>query len=95
MPYMTAEYAEMPVGEARDHFSDLVNRANYGGEITWVTRGRNRQRAAAVVPAWVVEAYEEILDREDGQIAAERLAEVRSGRADTVSADEVGRQLGL
>jgi len=92
---MSAEYAELPVSAVRDHFSDIVNRACYGGEITWVTRGRNRQRAAAIVPAWVVEAYEEILDREDGRIAAERLAEVHAGYADTTSADEVARQLGL
>jgi prevent-host-death family protein len=92
---MSAEYAELPVSEARDHFSDVVNRANYGGEITWVTRGRNRLRAAAIVPAWVVEAYEELLDREDGRIASERLSELHSGSADTLPADEVAKQLGL
>ena len=92
---MSAEYAELPVNEARDHFSDVVNRANYGGEITWVTRGRNRQRAAAIVPSWVVEAYEQLLDREDGAIAVERLAEIRQGRSAPVPADEVTEQLGL
>lgn len=40
-------------------------------------------------------AYEDMLDREDGRIAAERLAEIHSGQADTAPADEVGRQLGL
>jgi hypothetical protein len=92
---MSAEYAELPVSGARDHFSDIVNRAHYRGEITWVTRGRNRQRTAAIVPAWVVEAYEEMLDREDGRIATERLAEIRTGHADTTSADEVARHLDL
>ena len=92
---MSAEYAELPVSEARDHFSEVVNRAHFGGEITWVTRGRGRQRAAAVVPAWVVEAYEEMLDREDGRVARERLADIRSGQVATVPADEIGRQLGL
>lgn len=46
------------LGQARDHFSDAVNRAAFGGEITYVTRGRNQQRAAAIVPADLVERYE-------------------------------------
>jgi hypothetical protein len=37
------------------------------------------RQLAAIVPAWLVEAYEEILDREDGRIATERLAEIRAG----------------
>jgi len=92
---VTAEYAELPVSEARDHFSAAVNRAAYGGEITWVTRGRGRQRAAAIVPAWVVDAYEAMLDAEDGRIAAERLADIRAGRVDTVPAEQVAKELGL
>lgn len=40
---------EMPISDARDQFADVVNRAAYGGEITYVTR-RGR-RLAAVVPA--------------------------------------------
>ena len=38
---------ELSVSQARDHFSDAVNRAAFGGEITYVTRGRNSQRAAS------------------------------------------------
>jgi hypothetical protein len=92
---MTGEYAELLVSQAREHFSEAVNRAAYGGEITWVTRGRGRQRAAAIVPAWVVEAYEAMLDAEDGRVAAERLADVRAGRTATVTADQVAKDLGL
>jgi len=90
---MSAEHVELPVNEARDRFSDAVNRATYAGEITWITRGRNRHRAAAIVPAWVVDDYEALLDAEDGRIAAERLADIRAGRVRTVSAEEAAREL--
>jgi antitoxin Phd len=40
---------EMPISNARDQFAEVVNRAAYGGEVTYVTR-RGR-RLAAVVPA--------------------------------------------
>jgi prevent-host-death family protein len=84
---------ELSVSEARNHFSDAVNRAAFGGEITYVTRGRGQHRAAAIVPADLVERYEAMLDAEDGLIAAERLADIESGRTDAVSADEVARIL--
>jgi hypothetical protein len=62
-------------------------------EITYVTRGRRHQRAAAIVPAELVERYEEMIDREDGRIAAERLADIEAGHATTVSGAEVTRAL--
>jgi antitoxin (DNA-binding transcriptional repressor) of toxin-antitoxin stability system len=84
---------ELSVSQARDHFSDAVNRAAFGGEITYVTRGRGHQRAAAIVPADLVQRYEELIDREDGRIAADRLADVEAGRVTPLSADEVARAL--
>jgi len=86
---------EMSVTEARDRFSDAVSRAAYGGEITYVTRGRAHTRAAAIVPAALVEAYQELVDREDARIALERLADLKAGRAQTVSSAEVMAELGL
>ncbi len=53
---------ELSVSQARDRFSDAVNRAAFAGEITYVTRGRGHRRAAAIVPAELVERYEELLD---------------------------------
>jgi antitoxin (DNA-binding transcriptional repressor) of toxin-antitoxin stability system len=90
---MSTRDNELSVSQARDHFSDAVNRAAFGGEITYVTRGRGHQRAAAIVPADLVERYEEMIDREDGQIAAERLADIEAGRATAVSSAEVTRAL--
>jgi antitoxin (DNA-binding transcriptional repressor) of toxin-antitoxin stability system len=86
---------QLSVSQARDHFSDAVNRAAFGGEITYVTRGRGQQRAAAIVPADLVDRYEAMIDSEDGRIALERLADLDAGRTKTASADEVAQTLGL
>ncbi|MGH3568776.1 MAG: hypothetical protein ACRDRH_22670 [Pseudonocardia sp.] len=91
---MTTDATELSVSEARDRFSDAVNRAAFGGEITYVTRGRGHQRAAAIVPAELVEHYETMLDHEDGRSAQERLADLDAGRTTAVTADEVARTLG-
>lgn len=90
---MNFDATELSVSQARDHFSDAVNRAAFGGEITYVTRGRGQQRAAAIVPADLVERYEELVDREEGRIAADRLADLDAGRVTAVSAEEVIRAL--
>jgi antitoxin (DNA-binding transcriptional repressor) of toxin-antitoxin stability system len=87
--------AELSVSQARDHFSDAVNRAACGGEITYVTRGRGQRRVAAIVPAELVDQYEAMSDSEDGRIALERLADLDSGRTKTVSSDEAALTLGL
>jgi antitoxin (DNA-binding transcriptional repressor) of toxin-antitoxin stability system len=90
-----SEDIELSVAQARDRFSDAVNRAAFGGEVTYVTRGRSRQRAAAIVPAALVERYEAMIDAEDGRIASERLADLEAGRTTSLSSDEVVRALGL
>lgn len=92
---MSTDATELSVSEARDHFSDAVNRAAFAGEITYVTRGRRHQRAAAIVPAELVERYQELVDKEDGRIAQERLADLTAGRSTAIPADEVARILGL
>jgi PHD/YefM family antitoxin component YafN of YafNO toxin-antitoxin module len=90
---MSTENVELSVSQARDRFSDAVNRAAFGGEITYITRGRNQQRAAAIVPAELVERYEAMIDAQDGEIAVKRLADIEAGRTKVVSADEVARTL--
>jgi PHD/YefM family antitoxin component YafN of YafNO toxin-antitoxin module len=92
---MSAEPVELSVSQARDHFSEAVNRASFAGEITYVTRGRGHTRAAAIVPAELIEEYEAMLDREDGVIAQQRLTEVETDRTATIPAAEVARTLGL
>jgi antitoxin (DNA-binding transcriptional repressor) of toxin-antitoxin stability system len=92
---MSHEVTELSVSEARDNFSDAVNRAAFGGEITFVTRGRGHQRAAAIVPAELVERYETMVDLEDARNATERLADIDAGRSTAVPAPDVARSLGL
>jgi len=43
----------------------------------------------------LVEAYESLIDQEDGAIAARRLADIDAGRSQVIPADEVARDLGL
>lgn len=85
--------AELSVTQARNAFSDAVNRAAFGGEVTYITRGRAHQRAAAIVPADLVERYEALVDAEDGRIAHARVADLDAGRTRTVSGDDVLRSL--
>lgn len=92
---MSTDATELSVSQARDKFSDAVNRAAFGGEITYITRGRRQQRAAAIVPAELVERYEAMVDAEDGRIATERLADLDAGRTATLPAYEVVWALGL
>lgn len=92
---MSTDATELSVSQARDKFSDAVNRAAFGGEVTYITRGRAQQRAAAIVPAELVERYEAMVDAEDGRIATERLADLDAGRTTGLPADEVARALGL
>ncbi|MGH3264368.1 MAG: antitoxin of toxin-antitoxin stability system [Trebonia sp.] len=91
---MSGDIAELSVSQARDRFSDAVNRAAFGGEITYVTRGRAHDRAAAIVPAELVEQYETMLDAEDGRIASKRLADLQAGKTTAVPDSEVIRILG-
>jgi antitoxin (DNA-binding transcriptional repressor) of toxin-antitoxin stability system len=90
---MRGENVELSVSQARDRFSDAVNRAAFGGEITYVTRGRSQRRAAAIVPAELVERYEAMIDAQDGEIASRRLADIEAGRTKALSAEEVARTL--
>lgn len=65
--------SEMPLSDARQHLSDVVNRAHFAGEVVYLTR-RGR-RLAAVVPAEMLEAIEAAEDAADVAAAREALAE--------------------
>ena len=90
-----ADNQTLTVSEARNNFSELVNRAAFGKEVTLVHRGRSQKAVVAIVPAELIEAYEALLDQEDGRIAMERLAEIADGRETTEPWDEVKQYLGL
>ena len=65
--FMNTNLTELSVSQARDHFCDAVNRPVFGGEITDVTRGRNQQRAAAIVPAEFVQQYKAMIDKPEAR----------------------------
>lgn len=92
---MSTQPQEWSVSQARNRFSDAVNRAAFGGEITYITRGRNQQRAAAIVPADLVELYESLVDAQLVEIARQRREDLRTGRSSTVSLGDARRELGL
>lgn len=83
------------MAEGRDAFSRMVNEAAFAGEITYITRGRNHVRAAAVVPAEYAEFLEALIDQLDGQTAMARLEELRTGRAKTLSMSEIKKRIGM
>lgn len=65
--------ATMTTVEARDHFSDVLNRTAYGKERIVLTR-RGKQ-LAAVLPLEDLELLEELEDRIDAEDARKALAE--------------------
>lgn len=91
--YMSVESNELSVSQARDHFSEAINRASFGGQVTYITRGRGHHRTAAIVPAALWEEYEEMVDHEEGRIAQERLDDLEAGRTEPVAADEAAHTL--
>jgi len=77
--------------EAREQFSDLVNRAAYGHERVILTR--RGKALAAVVPIADVELLEELEDRIDIEDARAAVAEAKTH--ETISLDELKAELGL
>ena len=63
----------MPVTAARGRFSELVNRAAYDGETTYLVR--HGRRLAAIVPAAMVEELEAAQDAADLANARAALAQ--------------------
>lgn len=84
----TDPMSEMPVTDARQHLSDVVNRAHFAGETVYLTR-RGR-RLAAVVPAELLEALEAAEDAADVAAAQAALAE----DAPRISLEELRAELG-
>jgi prevent-host-death family protein len=83
-PTMTAK-------EARERFSDLVNRTAFGKERVVVTR--NKRRVAAMVPVEDLELLELLEDHVDLQAAKRALLEAR--KHGTRPWAEVKAELGL
>ncbi|KAA1014627.1 type II toxin-antitoxin system Phd/YefM family antitoxin [Pseudonocardia sp. EV170527-09] len=65
--------AEMSSTDARNHFADVVGRAQHGGVTTAITS--HGKRVAAVVPAEVLDLLDELEDRGLSRMAREAKAE--------------------
>jgi prevent-host-death family protein len=81
----------LSTAEARDRFSDVINRAAYGKERMVVTR--RGKALVAVVPIEDVEWLRELEDRIDLEDARLAMAEVEE--KGTISLDELKNELGL
>ncbi len=75
--YIKNMSVEMPVSSARTDIGPVTDRAEYTGEVTYLTK--HGRRAAAVVSAQAAELLEELEDLADLETARERLAAIDSG----------------
>jgi prevent-host-death family protein len=82
---------ELSIAEAREQFSEAINRAAYGKERIVVTR--RGKPLAAIVPIEDMEATEAIEDRIDLEEAAKARAEAKE--KGTISLAEMKAKYGL
>ncbi|WP_433289079.1 type II toxin-antitoxin system prevent-host-death family antitoxin [Pseudonocardia sp. CA-142604] len=68
---------ELPISDARDHFADVLGRATYAGQITYITK--RGQRVGAVVPVEVAQAAEAAEDAHLSRLAREAEEELDAG----------------
>lgn len=81
----------MNVTEARDNFSDLINRVAYGSERVCLARsGKDVACVVSVEEARLLELIEDRIDLED---AMEALAEVQS--KGTIAWDDLRTEIGI
>lgn len=64
---------ELPAGEVRKAFGEVVGRAQHAGHMTYITH--HGKRVAAIVPADVAQWLEEYEDQRLARMAADALAE--------------------
>lgn len=74
--------SDMTVSEARATLGPVTSRAEFGGEVTYVTK--NGRRSAAIVSADAAELLERIEDEFDARAVRAALDELESGTADRV-----------
>ncbi len=84
---------EISTVEARDQFSEIVNKAAYGKERMIVTR--RGKALAALIPIEDLRILEEIEDRKDVEDAKWILAEAKAKKEKPVSYKKIRKELGL
>ncbi len=83
--------AKVSAAEARNEFSDIINRASFGKERVVLTR--RGKELAAVVPIEDLELLERLEDRIDLEDARAALKDVK--KKGTVPWDKLKEELGL
>jgi prevent-host-death family protein len=84
---------EISTAEARDQFSEIVNKAAYGKERMIVTR--RGKALAALIPIEDLRILEEMEDRKDVEDAKRILAEAKAKNEKPVSYLKARKELGL
>jgi len=84
---------EISTVDARDQFSEIVNKAAYGKERMIVTR--RGKALAALIPIEDLRILEEMEDRKDVEDAKNILAEVKAKKEKPVPYEKVRKELGL
>lgn len=74
--------SEMTVSEARRELADVTNRAEYGGETTYITK--SGRRSSAVVSAARAQLLDDLEDLIDGEQVREALAALADGTEERV-----------
>jgi prevent-host-death family protein len=84
---------KISTAEARDQFSEIVNKAAYGKERTVVTR--RGKALAALIPIEDLQTLEELEDRKDIEDAKRIMAEAKAKKEMPVSYKKIRKELGL
>lgn len=83
--------SEYPASQAREHLSELINKAAYAKERVILTR--RGKKIVAIIPIEDLELIEHLEDEEDVRDAQEALAEYhRTGEA--ISLEQLKKELG-
>lgn len=81
----------MSAAKARENFSEVINQVAYGKERMVLTR-RGRE-LVAVIPIEDLKALQVLEDQIDLEEGKARLADIKEGREQTVSWEEVKKKL--
>lgn len=84
---------EISTVDARDQFSEIVNKVAYGKERMIVTR--RGKALAAIIPIEDLRILEEMEDRKDVEDANKILAETKAKKKRPVPYEKVRKELGL
>ncbi len=90
---MPSTAARITTVDARDNFSDLLNRTAFGKERVVLTR--RGKPLVAMVPIEDIETLEALEDRRDAAEIKAALAEFRASGEEAIPLDEVARRRGL